>query len=201
MTTPDNYGERSEQIVSEMITRLRELQGSGEYPPLSRRISAGEGLTGGGTLENDITIGLEAEATQLLQALGERGDLTQLVTGAQLSEALDAYLRTEDVRDNVVYRDFTVADAPASTVVSPPLRVDADAVVERVTVSIAQPTTDDVRVTVRAATHSQAVVVDGGVESSTWPLAFAVNPGATISVEVESTSAAGIVVSLRVREV
>lgn len=200
MTTPDNYGERSEQIVSEMITRLRELQGSGEYPPLSRRISVGEGLTGGGTLENDITIGLEAEAAQLLQDLGERGDLTQLVTGAQLSEALDAYLRTEDVRDNVVYRDFTITDAPASTVVSPPLRVDADAVVERVTVSIAQPTTDDVRVTVRAATHSQAVVVDGGVESNTWPLAFAVDPGATISVEVESTSAAGIVVSLRVRE-
>lgn len=201
MTTPENYGERSEQIVSEMITRLRELQGSGEYPPLTRKISAGEGLKGGGTLEENMTLSLDDDVAQLLSDLQKRGDLTQLVTDGQLADALSVYLRTEDARANVVYRDFTISDAPASTVVSPPLRVDAESVVERVTVSIAQPTTDDVRVTVRAATHSQSVVVDGGVESRSWPLAFTVDVDATLSVEVESTSAAGIVVSLRVREV
>lgn len=64
MTTPTLP--TSTQIVNEMITRLRELQGSGEYVPLARTVAAGAGLTGGGSLEANVSLALTAENLDLL---------------------------------------------------------------------------------------------------------------------------------------
>ena len=64
MTTPTGT---SEQIVNEMIARLRVLQGSGEYVPLTRNVAAGDGLVGGGSLEADVSIALSPEALAILE--------------------------------------------------------------------------------------------------------------------------------------
>lgn len=64
MTTPTPPS--STAIVNEMITKLRELQGSGEYVPLTRNVAAGAGLTGGGSLLNNVTIALNTDSLALL---------------------------------------------------------------------------------------------------------------------------------------
>ena len=51
-------GPNAEQIVETMIARLREMQATGESEIIGREIVAGEGLAGGGTLADDVTIRL-----------------------------------------------------------------------------------------------------------------------------------------------
>ena len=66
MTTPTTPS----AIVQEMIDQLRLLQGSGEYVPLGRTVTAGTGLTGGGPLTADVTLALgqpERAAIQKIQ--------------------------------------------------------------------------------------------------------------------------------------
>lgn len=189
MTTPQN------QIVDEMIERLRQLQGSGEFPPLTRRIEAGDGLQGGGTLAADMTLSLSDDVAGLLEILQGR-DPSSLVTAGELTEALLGYASV-DAAKQVSYRDFTVTDAPVSTVVSPPLRLDVASVVERVTVTVGTPTNQPVVVTV----GSKSVTVPAGSESVSETSAVTVGAGGRVTVTVGATSASRIVVSLRIREV
>lgn len=200
MTTPETNSERADQLVAEMIEQLRALQGSGEYPPLNRRIVAGDGLQGGGTLEADRTLALGDDEQALLQALEARGDLTALATTEQLQQALEAYARTEEVPAPVSYRDFTVTDAPAAEVTSPPLRMDSASVVERVTVTVGTPGTQPVTVRVASGGRSAEVEVPAGGESASVGAALAVGEGALLTVAVGATTASRVVVSLRVRE-
>lgn len=191
MTTENNL------IVDEMIARLRALQGSGEFPPLTRSILAGDGLEGGGTLEADRTLALDAATRQLLAELEARGDLSGLATTDEVAGALENYVLKSDERPLVVYRDFTVTDPPPSTVTAPPLRIDVPSVLERVVVTVGTPSGQPVTVKVAGRT----ITVPAGNESGT------IAPGQTLIAEtllrlsVEATTAAGIVVSLRIREV
>lgn len=89
MTSPDQNApqdNRAAETVDQLIVRLRELQGSGEYPPLSRKVNAGDGLEGGGSLEQDVTLRLPASTVQLLGKLSDL-DLDNLVTTGALSQA------------------------------------------------------------------------------------------------------------------
>lgn len=61
MTSPTPEQQRA-LIIQEMIEELRQLQGSGEYVPLTRLISTGTGLTGGGSLESNRSISLTPAA-------------------------------------------------------------------------------------------------------------------------------------------
>ena len=189
MTTPQD------QIVDEMIVRLRELQGSGEVPPLTRQIQAGDGLKGGGTLAEDMTLSLSDEVAALVQVLRERPPAS-LVTATELTEELTEYASVAAAKQ-VSYRDFTVTDAPVSTVVSPPLRLDVASVVERVTVTVGTPSNQAVVATV----GSKSVTVPAGTESVSETAAVTVGAGGRLTVSVAATSASRIVVSLRVREV
>jgi hypothetical protein len=185
----------STEIVDEMIARLRELQGSGEYPPLARKIEAGPGLAGGGTLENDVRLDLAVEHRELLGALAEigageiftRADAANLVTADQLAAA---------AKPRVFYRDFTVGQAPLQAVTSPPVRVDETAVITRISVSVGTPGSQPVDVTVAGET----VRVNAGVESATKTVKINRAAGNTVAVTVGATSASGIVVSLRFEE-
>lgn len=200
MTTPETNNERSERIVDEMITRLRELQGSGEYPPLNRKVEAGAGLQGGGTLEADMVLALGEDEQALLQALEARGDLAGLATTEEVAEALQGYVLAEDVAAQVTYRDFTVTDPPLADVVSPPLRMDVASVVERVTVTVGAPSDEAVRVVLVAGARRVEVEVPAATESVSATPGLAVGEGGLLQVEVAATTAARVVVSLRVRE-
>lgn len=65
MTAPITPG----QIVQDMIVRLRELQGTGEYVPLTQQVIAGAGLAGGGPLSSNVTLSLNAASTAAIDRL------------------------------------------------------------------------------------------------------------------------------------
>lgn len=184
-------------IVDEMIARLRALQGSGEFPPLTRSILAGEGLEGGGTLEDDRTLAIDAATRQLLAELEARGDLDALATTDEVADALQSYVRSDDAKPIVSYRDFTVTDPPATTVNAPPLRIDVPSVLERVSVTVGTPSAQQVNVTVAG----QSVTVPAGNESVSVALGQTLGAETLLRLQVAATSASGIVVSLRIREV
>lgn len=192
MTSPD----RPTEIVTEMIDRLRDLQGSGEYVPLGRRITAGVGLAGAGTLVNDITISLSPDALAAIDKITALGDTAALATDAEVAEAVAPLARREDVAPRVVYRDFSVLEPPASQVTAPPLRIDAECHAVRVSVSIGTPGTRPVKATV----NGQTITVAAGGSQGTRDLALTFRDGDVLRLTVASTDAAGIVVSVRLEE-
>jgi len=185
----------AEEITQEMLERLRLLQGSGEYVPLGRRVEAGPGLQGGGTLEEDVRLDLAVEHRQTLSELKDIGldniatsdDLVDFVTSEQLQSAS---------KPRVFYRDFTVGQAPLQEVVSPPIRVDEAAVITRITVTCGAPGSQSIAV--KAA--GEQITVAAGSESATKAVNISRAAGSTVSVSVGATNAASIVVSLRFEE-
>lgn len=192
MTTPNPNGERSEQIVMGMVDRLRVLQGSGEFPPLTRRVIAGDGLAGGGTLEQDITVQLSPEAYEIVTALAEV-DISALVH----KDTLEGYAKRGNVRPAAYHRDFTVMSPPSTDIVAPPIRVSAPATLRSVTVTVAEPSAVlGVDVVVAGTTVS----CPAGEEFATDDIGAEYAAGEPVGVTVRATSAAGIVVSLRFEE-
>lgn len=183
------------EIVNEMISRLRELQGSGEYPPLGRKIEAGPGLAGGGTLEQDVRLDLAVEHRELLAALAEIG-ASEIVTKTDAADFVTSEQLAAAAKPRVFYRDFTVGQAPLQAVTSPPVRVDAAATITRISVTVGTPGSEPVNVTVAGET----VRVNAGVESATKEVSITRAVGNTVAVSVGETNASGIVVSLRFEE-
>lgn len=183
-------------IVGEMIDRLRILQGSGEYVPLGRRVTAGTGLAGAGTLVSDITISLSPEVLSAIEKITALGDTAELATDAEVSAAIAPLVEKAEVAPRIVYRDFAVMEPPASEVTAPPLRIDAECQAVRVSLSIGTPGTR----AVTASVNGQAITVAAGGSQGTRTLALAFHAGDTLRVQVMSTDAAGIVVSVRLEE-
>lgn len=183
----------SQKIVAEMIARLRELQGSGEYPPLGRKVAAGPGLEGGGTLESDITLELGKQERDTLAAIGglKQGD----VLTRDMVDGLHADMLAS-VAPTVFYRDFTVMEPPMAAVDAPPVRVDNAATITRITVVAGLPGKQPVNVTVAG----QAVTLNAGVESTSRDVSIARSAGQTLPVKIQPTDASRIVVSVRLEE-
>ena len=80
---------------------------------------------------------------------------------------------------------------------APPLRVDVQSVLERVSVTVGTPSAQQVNVTVAG----QSVTVPAGNESVSVALGQTLNAETLLRLQVAATSASGIVVSLRIREV
>lgn len=182
-------------IVDEMITRLRALQGSGEFPPLTRMITAGDGLEGGGDLSTDITVSLDAAILTLVAELADM-DLGSLVNDSDLSTAVEDLLTATDIAPRVFYRDFTVSDSPIATITAPPIRADNPCTITRITMVVAAPGMQQVQATVAG----QVITAAAGAESTTTVVAVNRTAGQTIPVSVAPTDAAGIVVSVRCEE-
>lgn len=179
------------QVVADMVSRLREVQGSGEFPPLTRAVTAGAGLEGGGTLEADRELSLSQANRDLLAALAAKGVGNLAVKGD-----LASFITSAALKPRVYYREFTVGDAPLAPVTAPPIRVDKPATLTQVTVVVGAPAATPTVVTVAGV----KVTVQASGEYATSTTAVKFSAGQPISLRVDATSAARIVVSLRFEE-
>lgn len=186
----------SEQIVNEMIDRLRELQGSGEYVPLARRVTAGDGLRGGGPLLGDITVALSLEAEEVIRTVVESGGADNLVYAEDLDKKVEDFLTDTQIAPVVFYRDFTLMEPPAASTTTPPVRVDGQCRIARISCTVGTPGTQAVRATVDGTT----ITVGAGASQGTLSTNITKQEGNTIRVTISATDAAGIVVSLRLEE-
>lgn len=179
------------QVVADMVARLRTVQGSGEFPPLTRTVTAGEGLEGGGTLEEDRELRLSDEYRALLDAIAAKGVDNLAVRGD-----LASFITSAALKPRVYYREFTVGEAPFAAVTAPPIRMDRPATLTQVSVAVGSPAATPTVVTVAGV----KVTVQASGEYATSAVAVKFASGQPISVRVNATSAAKIVVSLRFEE-
>lgn len=184
------------QTVEMMIQRLRELQGIDENIPMTRRIIAGQGLTGGGTLERDVTIDLSQEIRQTISDLQTVGAISSLVTEEELTSILSAYVKTVDHKPVAISHDFTVMEAPSDTIIAPLVMVNAASTITRVNVTSTVAGSLPVKVTV----DGKPFTLSAGSMAKSFSTSITKSSGSTIALRVEATDAAGILVSLRLEE-
>lgn len=194
-------GPNAEQIVETMIARLRELQATGESEIVGREIVAGEGLAGGGTLADDVTIRLaqtvldnlaRAERSVSVSALEER--LTGYITEQQQADALAGYLRRQDGY-RILSLPFSHPGHVTGTVTAPPLVMGRGGTIESVTVGAAE-TGADLTVTVAGRTFT----LPAGQVSMVAEHGGPVVAGGALTLSLQSTGIRGVTVLVRVRE-
>lgn len=194
-------GPNAEQIVETMIARLREMQATGESEIIGREIVAGEGLAGGGTLADDVTIRLaqtvldnlaRAERSVSVSALEER--LTGYITEQQQADALAGYLRRQDGY-RVLSLPFSHPGHVTGTVTAPPLVMGRGGTIESVTVGAAESGAD---LTVTVA--GRAFTLPAGQVSMVADHGGPVIAGGALTLSLRSTGIRGVTVLIRVRE-
>lgn len=194
-------GPNAEQIVETMIARLRELQATGESEIIGREIVAGEGLAGGGTLADDVTIRLaqnvldnlaRAERSVSVSALEER--LTGYITEQMQADALAGYLRRQDGY-RILSLPFSHPGHVTGTVTAPPLVMGRGGTIESVTVGAAE-SGADLTVTVAGRTFT----LPAGQVSMVADHGGPVTAGGAVTLSLQSTGIRGVTVLVRVRE-
>lgn len=188
-------------VVDALVARLRELQATGESEVIGRRITAGPGLAGGGTLAEDVTLGLSqssldnlarAERSVSEEALNER--LGGYVTEQAVADALADYLRRQDGY-RVAMLPFSHPGTVAGTVNAPPVLATAPGVIESIGVSVAEAGAD---LTVTVAGRS--FVLPAGQTGRVFEHGGPVTAGGPISLSLASTGVRGVTVAVRIRE-
>ena len=194
-------GPNAEQIVETMIARLREMQATGESEIIGREIVAGEGLAGGGTLADDVTIRLaqnvldnlaRAERSVSVSALEER--LTGYITEQQQADTLAGYLRRADGY-RILSLPFSHPGHVTGTVTAPPLVMGRGGTIESVTVGAAE-SGADLTVTVAGRTFTLPAGQVSMVANHGGP----VTNGGALTLSLQSTGIRGVTVLVRVRE-
>lgn len=196
MAEAQNFSADDERIVGEMIDRLRDLQGIAEGVPPLRRVSAGAGLTGGGTLANDVTLALDGEMLAAVRALVSRGGAASLVTDKELGEALAGYVAAGDVVPHIVSHDFSVVGSPSERIVSAPLVFTKPGVLRNVVISCREPGARQVTVTF----NGEQFVLMAGQQYVVLNSSRQVQTSRAYPLTVNATDAADILVSLRIEE-
>lgn len=194
-------GPNVEGIVETMISRLREMQATGESEIIGREIVAGEGLAGGGTLADDVTLRLaqnvldnlaRAERSVSVSALEER--LSGYITEQQQADALAGYLRRADGY-RILSLPFSHPGHVTGTVTAPPLVMGRGGTIESVTVGAAE-TGADLTVTVAG----RAFTLRAGQVSMVAEHGGPVTAGGALTLSLQSTGIRGVTVLVRVRE-
>lgn len=194
--TPDHQA-----VVDALVARLRELQATGESELIGRRITAGPGLAGGGTLADDVTLRLSqssldnlarAERSVSESALNER--LGGYVTEQAVADALADYLRRQDGY-RIVVLPFSHPGTVVGTVAAPPVLATGPGVIESIGVSVAEAGAD-LTVTVAGRSYSLPAGETGRVFEHGGP----VTKGGPISLSLASTGVRGVTVAVRIRE-
>ena len=199
--TSATEGPNAKQIVETMIARLREMQATGESEVIGRRIVAGAGLAGGGTLAEDVTIGL-SQASQNAISRADRS-----VSDASLAETLEGYVTAEDhvaaLGDylpradayRVIVLPFSHPGTVTGTVTAPPILPTGPGTIESVSVAVAEPGAE---LTVVVAGRS--FVVPAGQKARSFTHGGPVTTSTPLSLSLVSTGVRGVTVSVRVRE-
>lgn len=194
-------GPNAEQIVETMIARLREMQATGESEIIGREIVAGEGLAGGGTLADDVTIGL-SQASQDAVARADRS-----VSDLSLAETLEGYVTAEDHASlmadylpradasRVIVLPFSHPGTVTGTVTAPPILPTGPGTIESVSVALAEAGAE---LTVNVA--GRPFVVPAGQTSRSFTHGGPVTTSTPLSLSLASTGARGVTVSVRIRE-
>lgn len=120
MIRDDN--EADSATVERLVQRLRELRAlAGGLA--DREIIAGQGLAGGGSLSDDITIGLSENSQQALEAAlssVQTETFNDVLSGLATKKDLEAYQRTAAVSD-VLALPFSHPDGTTASVTTPDL--------------------------------------------------------------------------------
>lgn len=200
MTSAEN-GPGTAETVDAMITRLRELQATGESEVVGRQIVAGEGLAGGGTLAEDVTIGL----SQASQDAISRADRS--VSDSSLAETLEGYVTAEDHAalmadylpradaDRVIVLPFSHPGTVAGRVDAPPILPTGPGTIESVSVALAEAGAE---LTVTVA--GRPFVVPAGQTAGSFTHGGPVTASTPLQLSLTSTGARGVTVSVRIRE-
>ena len=199
--TSATEGPNAKQIVETMIARLRELQATGESEVIGRRIVAGAGLAGGGTLADDVTIGLSQAS---LNAIA-RADRS--VSDASLAETLEGYETIADHEasladylpradaDRVIVLPFSHPGTVSGRVDAPPILPTGPGTIESVSVALVEAGAE---LTVTVA--GRPFVVPAGQKARSFTHGGPVTTSAPLQLSLTSTGARGVTVSVRIRE-
>lgn len=191
----------SEAAVAAMIARLREIQATGESEVVGRQIVAGEGLAGGGTLADDVTIRLSQNVLDNL-ARAERSvsdsslaeTLQQYVTLDEHSAFMSDYLPRADAH-RVIVLPFSHPGTVTGTVTAPPILPTGPGTIESVSVALVEAGAD---VTVTVA--GRPFVVPAGQTARSFTHGGPVTTSTPLSLSLASTGVRGVTVSVRIRE-
>lgn len=187
--------------VDALVARLRELQATGESEVIGRRITAGPGLEGGGTLADDVTIGL----SQASQDAISRADRS--VSDSSLAETLQQYVTAEDHASlmadylpradayRVIVLPFSHPGTVAGRVDAPPILPTGAGTIESVSVALVEAGAE---LTVTVA--GRPFVVPAGQTSGSFTHGGPVTTSTPLQLSLTSTGARGVTVSVRIRE-
>lgn len=182
---------RHQDIVEEMIARLRKLQGSGEYVPLARKIQAGSGLSGGGPLDQDVAVSVDARWLKVLERAEKAGDIASTSDLDSVREEI-----TGGFPPHIFYRDFTIIESPSHDTAIPKIYADNDCTITSIRISATRPGSQPISAQINSATYK----VKAGQEWAAYSTSITVKKNESIKVSIGQTDASGIVVSLRFEE-
>ena len=194
-------GPNAEGIVEAMIARLRDMQATGESEIIGREIVAGEGLAGGGTLAEDVTIRLaqnvldnlvRAERSVSDSSLAET--LERYVTLDEHASFMSDYLPRADAH-RVIVLPFSHPGTVTGTVTAPPILPTGPGTIESVSVALVEAGAD---LTVTVA--GRPFVVPAGQTSRAFTHGGPVTTSTPLLLSLASTGARGVTVSVRIRE-
>lgn len=189
------------QTIDALVARLQELNALATAQFFSRVIATGNGLTGGGDLSADRTISLSEGAVESLSKADNS------VSGAALDTRLQSYLTTAKAATDYATKSeakqvyvvpFTYGGTVNGETVSPQIRLPKASVLTNISASV---DTEGSSVTVATTGGvSASVSISAGQTSVVSPDMSSTVSG-PLRVRITSSSATGVTVLLRFREV
>ena len=175
--------------IEGMVERLRQLRALSGQQMLSTEIIAGEGLSGGGALNEDVTLSLAQQVIDVVESAVSSDDLDAALD--TFSKKFDDYVKAKDF-EHVIAVPFTHAGAVNGSLESPSLAMPEGAVVTAVYVTLAE-AGGQVRVRVNNDTTATATVAPGSTTGRAEGLSKSVS-GLSVSIVGDLTG--GITVNV-----
>lgn len=178
--------------IEGMVERLRQLRALSEQQMLSTEIIAGEGLSGGGALNEDVTLSLTQRVLNAVESAESAVSSTALSAALDtFGKRFDDYVKAKDV-EHVIAVPFTHAGAVHGSLESPSLGMPEGSVVTAVYVTLAE-AGGQVRVRVNNDTTATATVAPGSTTGRAEGLSKSVS---SLSVSIVGDLTGGITVNV-----
>lgn len=180
------------ETINGMVERLRQLRALSDQQILSTEIIAGEGLSGGGALNEDVTLSLTQRVLNAVESAESAVSSTALSAALDtFSKRFDEYVKAKDV-EHVIAVPFTHAGAVNGSLESPSLGMPEGAVVTAVYVTLGR-AGGQVRVRVNDDSTATATVSSGWTTGQAEGLSKAVS---RLSVNIIGDVTDGITVNV-----